>query len=55
MTQFRTRRVVVDTYLHRFECECGWASPDAENGRGEAGAALVRHTLTHSEETEDAP
>jgi hypothetical protein len=49
----RSRRVTVDTYSHRFECECGWLSEVAENGRGEAGAALVRHTLTHTrEETE---
>ena len=52
----RSRRVTVDTYCHAFECECGWVLEVAENGRGEAGAALVRHTLEHTDsETEDAP
>jgi hypothetical protein len=49
----RSRRVVVDTYSHAFECECGWVSVVAENGRGEAGAALVRHTLTHARKEEE--
>jgi hypothetical protein len=51
----RSRRVTVDTYSHRWECECGWVSQVAENGRGEAGAALVRHTLEHTNgQDEDA-
>ncbi len=50
----RSRRVTVDTYSHRWECECGWVSVVAENGRGEAGAALVRHTLEHTEKDDDA-
>jgi hypothetical protein len=51
----RSRRVTVDTYSHRWECECGWLSQVAENGRGEAGAALVRHTLTHQNDPNSTP
>jgi hypothetical protein len=45
-----TRRVVLGTYSHRYECTCGWTSEDCPNGNPTAGAALVRHMTEHARE-----
>lgn len=36
-------RVALGPYRHRYDCTCGYATDEVDNGTATAGAQLVRH------------